>query len=430
MTTRQVRVLYVCPFAHDLASYSFMAFYESNALSQAGVEVELLTFKGLLDEAEVKVPQHTVRQYITLALPVYHFANLLRKWRYTRMLAKLIEYSMTVAVAVRLKRKLNYDVIHLREGDPFLFMLHLLNLPLRGYSWAVVLIGAELVAHSATTASISKNPKQFISSMFIRTMNSNLWKTIYTRSLARNNFVYLTENEAIKSSFEPYMQGVLAGRIFCLPLGVNKVDRTILKEEARKYLGIPVKKSVFLCFGSPHTGKDWEVIYHALKEIPDVILLHGGDQRLDDRGVSLQLPNSVDLAARYSMQDRVVIKDHYISEEEKPYYFFAADVIILSYTRQFLSNASSLWEACRFEIPVIISDNEQFKEIMEKYKPGLVFKAEEPDSLKETAWRFLNLSEEERITFRVNCRKFKDSFPIDRWAEQCLAIYQEYLLRK
>jgi glycosyltransferase involved in cell wall biosynthesis len=128
------------------------------------------------------------------------------------------------------------------------------------------------------------------------------------------------------------------------------------------------------------------------------------------------------------MSDRVLIKDHYISEEEKPYYFFASDAIILSYTRQFLSNASSLWEACRFETPVIISDNSQLKEIMDSYKPGLVFKAQDPDSLRETIIHFINLSQEEIIRFKENCRRFNEDFSINRWAKHCLLIYEDHLL--
>ena len=427
MTTRPVKILYVCPFAHDFASYSFMAFHEGNALSQAGAEVELLTFKGLLDKAPMKIKQWTVRRHITLSLPLYYLANLMRKSRYTRMFAKLIEYSLTLMVAIRLKKKNNYDVLHLREGDPFLFILHLLNLPQRGNNWAVILIGAEFIAQSSLQPSPWKNPKQFFGMVFIRAMNSNFWKPVFSRSSARNKFVYLTENEAIKNSYQPYMKGVLARNIFCLPLGVNRIDKTISKEEARKYLGIPTEKPVFLCFGSPHAGKEWEAIYIALKDIKDVFLLHGGNQRLDDRGLSLQLPNSLSLSEKYGVSDRVLIKDHYISEEEKPYYFFASDAIILSYTRQFLSNASSLWEACRFETPVIMSDNSQLKEIMDSYRPGLVFKAQDPDSLRETMMRFMDLSQEELLNFKENCRRFNEEFSINRWAKQCLLIYADHL---
>lgn len=428
MITKPVKILYICPFAHDFASYSFMAFYESNALSQAGAEVELLTFKGLLDKAPLKIKQWTVREHITLSLPLYCLANLMRKSRYSRMFAKLIEYSLTLMVAIRLGKKFNYDVLHLREGDPFLFILHLLNLSQRGNNWAVILIGAELVAQLSSLSSPWKNPKQLFTVIFIRAMNSNFWKPVFSMSSARNKFVYLTENDVIKNSYEPYMKGALAGNIFCLPLGVNTIDKTISKEEARKYLGIPIDKPVFLCFGSPHAGKEWEAIYIALKDIKDVFLLHGGDQRLDDRGFSLQLPDSSILSAKYGMSDRVFIKDGYIPEEEKPYYFFASDAIILSYTRQFLSNASSLWEACRFVTPVIVSDNSQLKNIMDTYQPGMVFKAQDPDSLRNTITHFINLSQEEIFEFQDNCRRFNKEFSINRWAQQCLLIYKDHLL--
>jgi hypothetical protein len=44
-----------------------------------------------------------------------------------------LETGLTLAMAARLKRKLDYNIIHLRDGEPFPFLVHLINLPLRDY---------------------------------------------------------------------------------------------------------------------------------------------------------------------------------------------------------------------------------------------------------------------------------------------------------
>ncbi|MDD5387687.1 MAG: hypothetical protein PHQ22_10880 [Sulfuricurvum sp.] len=400
-----MKVLYVCPFAHDLASYSYMSIYETKALHEAKVDVELLTYKGLLDKTNAGIRQYTVYKYTNILLRLlYYLAGLLRKSRYTRMLAKMLEYYLTLKVAIKLNREHNYDIIHLREGDPFLFILYLLNLRLRDFNWAVVLIGAELTVNN---------------SILTKIMNSTLCKVIANKSSKYNNFVYLTENRAIENCFRPY----ISKGIYYLPLGISEVERVISKTEARKHLEISMVKTVLLCFGSPHTGKDWEVIYHTLHNVPDVILLQAGNQRLDDRGLNLQLPNTIELSKKYNIQDRVIIDNKYISEKEKPYYFFAADAIILSYTKEFISNASMLWEACRFQLPVICSDNEQLKQTIIKYNLGLYFWAQDSSSLRESIMYFTTLEQEEITAFKDGCRKFSKDHSSKQWAKQCLLIY-------
>lgn len=406
-----MKVLYICPFAHDLASYSFMARYESEALSKVA-DVELLTFKGLLDNAPIVLKQWQTAQRLGILTPMYHLARLMRQSRYTRMFAKLLEYSLTIRVAVKMRK--DYDMLHLREGDPFLFMLHFINSFQRGCKWAVVLIGAELVEQSAV---VCKTPQQILGKVLLWMVNGKFWRPVFERSSRQNKFIYLTENEAIKSKYEGILPNVV-----CLPLGsTNKVAKVMSKAEARDYFRIPMDIPVFLCFGSPHNGKDWEVIYKALEGM-DTLLLQAGDQRLDERSLNVRLSNSVELAVKYNTD--VVMQDSYISEADKPYYFSAADAIILSYTKQFLGNASQLWEACRFELPVIISDNEQFKGVMDNYKVGLVFEAQNANFLREMISCFIGLSSEQKKEFKDDCKRFNQDYSMERWAKGCLLAYR------
>jgi len=278
-TKKRIKVLYVCPFAHYTGHFCWAATVETHALSQGGVEVRLLTFCGVTDEAEVKVPQTTAREHIKLGIPLYHLANFLRKWGLTVWLSMFLETFLTLTVAIRLKRKLNYDIIHLRDGEPFLFLPHLLNIPLRNYKWVVSLTGSNLIAlatHPSLLTALKKSFRLFLYAVYIRILNSNLWKPVYRRSLARNHFLFLPENETMRQNFESYMGGVLAGKVVCLPLGADKTDRVISREEARRYFGLPQHKPVFLSFGFLHAGKDLETIFHALKDVPDAFFYPRG----------------------------------------------------------------------------------------------------------------------------------------------------------
>jgi glycosyltransferase involved in cell wall biosynthesis len=243
--------------------------------------------------------------------------------------------------------------------------------------------------------------------------------------MAKNHFILVAQNEKIKQIAESYMGGVLSGKVLWLPLGVNKIDKIISKENARRYFNLPQDKPVFLSFGFLHAGKDVETIFRALKDIPDAFLLHGGDE-----GIGADSTKLASIAARHDMLNRTIIRNYYIPEEEKPYYFFAADAIILSYTMQFLSTTSLLWQACRFGTPVIASDNGQLKELMEEYQLGLLFQAQDADSLREAIMRFIRLTPEQVKVLKDHCHRFASEFSHEKWAQKCLEIYEKLLANR
>jgi glycosyltransferase involved in cell wall biosynthesis len=425
---KRLKVLYVCPFAHYTGHFSWAAIHETQALVQAGIDVKLLTFCGVTDEAEVKVPQLIARSHTKLGAPIYHLANFFRRWGSTLWFSMFLETLLTLAVAVRLKQKLGYDIIHLRDGEPFLFLPHLLSLRRRDYYWIISVTGSNLVAlatQPSLFSALRKSFRLFLYTIYIRILTTDLWRPVYRRSLAKNHFIFLVQNETTKQGFESYARGVLSGRVFYLSLGVNEIDEVISKEDARRYFGLPQDQPVFLSFGFLHAGKDVETIFRALKDIPDAFLLHGGDE-----GTVAEPLKLAKLATRYAMQDRTTIRDCYIPEEEKPYYFFAADAVILSYIRQFLSTTSLLWQACRFGTPVIASDNGQLGEMVETYNVGLLFKAQDADSLARAIVRFTTLKPGELKLLKNNCGRFAHEFSLENWAQKCLEIYDKLLANR
>ena len=217
------------------------------------------------------------------------------------------------------------------------------------------------------------------------------------------------------------MRGVFSGNVIYLPLGFGSTIRPVSKKEARQRLDLPQDKLLLLSFGTCHPGKDIEVIFHALKNSPDVILVQGGKHTFSVGA------DPAKLAQDYAVLDRVIIKDYYIPEEEKPYYFFAADAVILSYTRQFLSSASLLWESSLFETPVIASDEGQLGELVKVFQPGLLFNAQDAASLREAIIRFSSLKPSQIEIMKSNCRKFSNEFSINKWAQRCLDLYEDLL---
>lgn len=419
ISAKQIKVLYVCPFAHYPGHFSWAATRETGALKQARVDVRLLTFCGVIDEGEVKVPQITVLSETGFGHLVRQLFAALRKNAITRWMLMSFETFLTLTTAIKLKKKLAIDVIHLRDGEPYLFLPHILCLPFKGYKWLVSLTASNIYPPAQI-----RSLKLLVYTTAVKVLNNKMWKPLYKLSLKRNRFFFAVQNDVAKLDYSNYMGGAFDGRVECLPVGANTTTEVISKQDARRYLGIPPEKPVLLAFGAYHSGKDLETIFRALKNLNEVYFVHAGSQAFG-LGVNLE-----EVARGYIDVNRMSIRNYYVPEAEKPYYFFAADAVLLSYTRQFLSTSSLLWEACRFGTPVIASDNGQLKELMMAFQPGLLFSAQDPDSLREAIIRFINLKPAEIKVMKNNCHRFTGEFSMDRWALRCLEIYSKLLADK
>ena len=405
---RKFKILYVCPWAHWPGHHPDFSKRESLALFEQGMEINICTFRGILDQQKPQIiPQKTVVSS-WIGFPLGVLAYLLHLIPGGRYLAGSLEQFATLCLAVNLRKTLHYDVIYLRDGDPFIFFPFILGLFLKHYNWTIVLVGQKVIY----------DPDSLLSSLFSRLINAPFWKPIFLKNFSNNRFAFTCENECIKKIFETkFLDGILAGRITVVPLGLKKTSAQMPQKKARKYLGLPEDRSIFLHFGILHPAKDVKTIIAAIEKLPDVLLVHAG-----------KIGTGTDLARLvndHGLQDKVIIKDCYIPETEKQYYFAAADAIILAYTKDFLVAGSMLWQAARFRLPAISSDNADLGEMVRKYGMGLVFHAEDVASLNRTLLNFLDSSHSQRETMSNNCKHFCDEFSFDNWSLRCTKIFTD-----
>jgi len=419
LSNRLINVLYVCPFAHYPGHFSWAATRETAALKKKGVDVRLLTFCGAIDQEEVSVPHFTVLSQTIWGRFINRVFDAFRKNAITRWMTMSFETLLTLITAIKLKRRLGIEIIHLRDGEPYLFLPHILCLPFKHYRWLV-----SLTASNIYPPVERKGFRLLVYAIALKAVNSSMWRPLYKFSMKRNRFLFVVQNETAQADYSKYMRGIFEGRVNYLPLSASQAMKVIPKKEARKHLGIPLDKPMLLAFGAYHSGKDLITIFRALKNLPQVYFVHAGSQAFG-LGISLE-----EVATEYIDVGTMFVRDYYVPESEKPYYFFAADAVILSYTRQFLSTSSLLWEACRFGLPVIASDNGQLKELMTVFQPGLLFSAQDPDSLREAVIRFINLEPGETKVLKRNCRQFAKEFSMERWAQKCLEMYGKLLASK
>ena len=401
---KRIKVLYVCPLAHWAGHPPQTLINETSALYKAGVEVTLCTFGDVLDPYKLLTIPHASVVSSWIGFPLRILKSFEHFTRTTRGLAWFLEHLATLCLAVRLRKSLRYDVIYLRDGDPFIFTPFVLGLVFKDYRWAINLVGI--------------GPVRSPGSLFFKFINASFWKPIYRRSLSRNRFTFLCENSYMKEHFEiRLLDGILSGKVNIVPGGAEKATEHILQSEARRYLGLPEDMTIFLHFGAVHPGKDMETVFAAIREIPDALLVHAGKTV---PGIDL-----IHLVKYYGLQNRAIIRDEYIPEVEKKYYFTAADAMILSYKEDFWQTASMLWQAAKFGLPVVATDIGELGELTKRYGAGLVFKAEDATSLTGAISDFMSSTRMEREAMARNCDKLCDDFSLDSWSRKCTSLLAE-----
>ncbi|NBD37253.1 MAG: glycosyltransferase [Verrucomicrobia bacterium] len=160
------------------------------------------------------------------------------------------------------------------------------------------------------------------------------------------------------------------------------------REAKRRDLGIPETGRVLLSFGQVRDGKQLDLVLQALSQLPeDVFLLVAG--RADARSQK-PVPFYQHLAAELGLEKRCLWEDRYIEEAEVGDFFLAADFVLLTYSRRFVSASGVLNTAVHYERPVLASAGEgPLKKAVREYPIGEWAEPENLDSLRKGLERLL-----------------------------------------
>lgn len=403
-----MRVLYVCPLAYYSGHPPWAAKYEPKALKDAGHDVTLLTYCGLMKGMRAEVKQVVVSR-----------DNKLQRWlrKYTAIRLPFMTYEVVRTINKALKLRKNYDVLYLRDGEPGIFLVHLLSLKYKDVKWAVSMMGSVVCAPKEKRESIKRWHLDWYTKG-IEFFNGTLWHDLYVRSLKKNKFVLITQNDLITRAYDNWQNGVFKGRVFTQAMGTLPTNGKMDKFTARKVMRLPYHRFVILCFGAPHPGKDIEVVYKAAQYLQNVYVLYAGIAKFSIGDEPRKLVD------RYGLQGRSLILDYYVSEEEKTRIFSAVDACVLSYTKEFKATTSVLWDACKYKVPVIASSANTLGELVRQYKVGVEFENSDEHSLVTA------IKEARELDLKAvgqNCEAFVDAFSLSAWAKGVTKIVEEHL---
>ena len=412
-----MRILYVCPFSHYSGHHPYVATVEPEMLAKAGNDVTLVTFCGITSDPQISVPHYTV---ISKDWPILRWVRKNAIFRWFLMLGETLT---TIGKAMKLYRRFEYDVIYLRDGEPYLFVSPFLNTPFRNFRWLISLTGSNLFVPTPHMSKFRKNPYIYLYTVSLHIVRGAWWNCLYRRSLSRNSVMFVTQNEEAKKGYDAYQSGVFAGRVVCIPLGTTNDVTSIPKSVARAKLELPQDALILLSFGAPHSGKDVETVIKAVVRVPEVFIVHAGAQAFN-LGSSPE-----DLTEEYGLSRRTRVFNHYIKEEEeKPLFLYAADVLILSYTKVFKSTSSMLWEAAKYNLPVISSDANLLGATVAEYNLGLLFEAENVESLVDAIEHFKVLKSEELKQMELGRQRFVKDYSNKKWLENTLNVCRQLLM--
>jgi glycosyltransferase involved in cell wall biosynthesis len=415
---RRLRVIYACPFAHYSGHHPHAATVEPGVLAKAGLDVILVTFCGITNNPEMLVPHFSV-------MPNLFILRLIRRATIPRWFLMLGETIATLAKAMWIYRRWHCDAIYVRDGEPFLFISHLLSLPFRNLRWVVSLTGAILFVPKPTMFKFHENPFIYFYTVALYVVSGKIWYPLYRFSLSRNSFMFVTQNIEAQDGYAKHFNGVFGGHVVCIPLGINGNEASIPKPRARAWVENKAQirsledKVVLLSFGAAHSGKDMNTVFRAAKLVPDVFLVYAGTQAFSLGS------NPEKLAQQHEVEERTAIFKYYVPEEEKPYFFNAADAMVLSYTKVFKCTSSMVWEAAKYNLPIISSNANTLGEIVGEYNLGLLFEAEDDVSLVDAIRRFRAISPADIERMKAGCARFISDFSHKRWAERTIGVFQE-----
>lgn len=428
-----MRILFVEPFGQHEGHPPIESKRVTDALAEAGVHITLVTFDGVIgDWTETsKIERHL--SVVTQSGPLSRLLYLIPRLRYflvTRYLADLAEVLLTTLLAFKVSRKQRYDAIHFFDGQPVFIFPFLGALFTKNYNFVVNIYfpspAQELRGglEEFRQALRKKDYRYFLHLVLVTLINTRgialLQRFIYEKGLSKNHFSFICHTNEVRESYKAHLGGILYDKIHVIPLGAKPPEQQAVSlKQARGYLHLPEEVKIFLCFGTNHVGKNFEVIFQAVQGLPKAFyLVFAGKSAQGDK-----VRDPLILAERYNWVENTKVVSQFVPETEKAYYFYASDAILLSYVKELVASVSVLNEACQFQLPVIASDAGQLGEYVRAYNLGMSFVPEEPDSLRSAITSFLDLTEEEKLAIKANFHRFAADLPWQEVAHRYISLY-------
>jgi len=192
----------------------------------------------------------------------------------------------------------------------------------------------------------------------------------------KKNLINLIGNKPIKAAFHPTYEF----------FNTEKIPRNVAKAR----ININDEK-IILFFGFVREYKGLKYLLEAMPEILqniDVRLLVVGEF-WNDKDAYVKLIKNLEI------EKNVTIIDHYIPNEETPFYFHASDIVVLPYTS--VTGSGLVQMAYGFNKPVVVTNIGSLSEIVIDKKTGFLVAPKSSSEIADAVLQFYRGNEKEFI---------------------------------
>ena len=230
----------------------------------------------------------------------------------------------------------------------------------------------------------------------VRSFSDNNESPLYTRLIYFLTDSIFTHNIFSKKEIVKYHKS-FAKKITIIPHGnyLPFIENQEDQKASRLRLDIGLDKKVLLFFGMIKKVKSLDLLLLAMPEIikrnPNAILLVAGKPWKDD------FTYYQDIIDRLKIHNNCLLNIKFISHQDVKHYYCASDIVILPYKEIYQSGV--LMMSMCFGKPVVVSDLDSFKEIVDDQETAFFFKSGDINSLSNVVNKVLenhNLSEKVR----------------------------------
>jgi glycosyltransferase involved in cell wall biosynthesis len=163
--------------------------------------------------------------------------------------------------------------------------------------------------------------------------------------------------------------------IIVIPHGLYDQYPILDKSTAREKLQLK-EENIILFFGLIRPYKGVQYLIQAFEKLPKPIL---DTSRLLIVGEAWEDHESIEMAAQSPVTDKISIVNRYISDEEIPLFFSAADVLVLPYTRASQSGVAHI--GMTYGLPIIATRVGGLEESLTKYDGTFFIEPSNTDAL-------------------------------------------------
>jgi glycosyltransferase involved in cell wall biosynthesis len=195
------------------------------------------------------------------------------------------------------------------------------------------------------------------------------------------------------------------------------------KDECRKMLGLDGTKKLVLYLSALYPLKGPQILLKAISEIAKThkdaffVFVGGGEVNKYKK-----------LSEELDVQDYVKFTG-YIEEKLKSLYYKASDIFVLPSIETFEVFPLVLLEASASGLPMVVSDLNTFKCIIEDGCNGVVTKRGDPKALAD-AIIYLLENEDVRKKMGVNARKKVENYSWEKVAEMTEKVYEQLISKR